>query len=232
MKSAQMNREELLKENRRLIKNLRARFGRQVGVELSAPIYARSKFNETLQNTPKDLRQLDDSDLRDLYRDLTYISGLKTATKQGAERAEREFEPIRQFLEPFSKETRDKWWEMFGKIYEEMGQSIAEQFKYEILDVNKSIFQRDLTTEDFGERFANMYEQYKLNLYGGNETNEGLKIAFKQYFGINLTFAEEMYLQKERYESLIRKSKLNLELTKAELDFIEDYEDALFTTLY
>lgn len=183
MKSPQMKREELLKENRRLIKNLRARFERQMGVELSAPIYAKGKFNELLQATPRDIRQLNDTELRNLYRDLTYISGLKTATKRGAERAEEEFEPIREFLAPLSKEMQSEWWSIFGKLYEDLGQQMAEKFKYELLNVNKAVFQQQLTAEGVAERMANIMLKYTRDV-GGNVTGEGLKIKMLEEFGI------------------------------------------------
>ena len=183
MKSAQYNRDEYLRENRRLIRNLRARFGRQMGVDLSAPIYARTKFNELLQSTPRDLRELSDKELRTLNRDLNYISGLKTATKKGAEKAEKSFEPIREFLEPFSKDIKDKWWDIFQKQYEELGQQQAERFKYELLDINKKIFLSELSTDGIAERMAELLIKYSMDVEG-NVTSEGLKIRAYEEFGI------------------------------------------------
>lgn len=132
MKAVNQDRENLLKESRRIYRNLSKRMRRIQGLSdlQDIPDYAFYKFRELQENTPRDIRTLNDEELLQYYRDLKYISGLKSSTVKGAKSIQNKWEPVREILNTLSKDTKDKFWSVYKRLYEEGG--VRERFKYEV----------------------------------------------------------------------------------------------------
>ena len=96
-----------------------------------------NKYKDLKGRLPKgrELRKLDKKQLQSFYRDIKYISNLKSSTVKGALATKNKFEPIRDRLNTLSKTQQEKFWEIYGKFYET--NATMEKFKYEIF--NESI---------------------------------------------------------------------------------------------
>lgn len=179
MKASNLTREELLKENRRLIKNLRSRIGRIEELDLKSPIYAQSKFQELMKNTPSKISDLDTKELQTLYRDLKYISSLKSATLRGAREVAGNYEPIREKMSVFSKELQGKVWEIYGKMYDKIGQV---KYKYTIMDTIIDIMFSGEDTEKIVHDLTNLYDEAYRSVGGARATSIELQNAVEQAF--------------------------------------------------
>lgn len=158
------------------MRNLSRRVERIEKLGLDNVRYAAQQFRELQASTPKNLNKLSDKELRTLYRDLRYIDRLKTSTVKGAKQAQAKFEPIREKLEPLSQPLKDKFWEIYGKVYEELG-GTAERFKYEVFDVTTDYIYDGADTD---KAVLDIVEQYRTALkeLGSNATDEEVKLLF------------------------------------------------------
>ena len=134
MVSSELNSEQLVKEIRKINKNLSRRLNRieKRGLEVSA--FAINQYKELKEKMPKgkELRKLDKNELQSYYRDIKYINSLKTSTVKGALNTKNRFEPVQEKLNALSQDKRDKFWEIYGKLYSY--NPYLEKFKYEIFD--------------------------------------------------------------------------------------------------
>ena len=128
MISSELTEEQLVKEIRRVNKNLSRRLTRIEKRGLEASTFALNKYKDLKGRLPtgRELRKLDKKQLQSFYRDIKYISNLKSSTVKGALATKNKFEPIRE---------QEKFWEIYGKLYET--NATMEKFKYEIF--NESI---------------------------------------------------------------------------------------------
>ena len=134
MISSELTEEQLVKEIRRVNKNLSRRLTRIEKRGLEVSTFALNKYNDFKEKLPvgRELRKLDKKQLQSLYRDVKYISNLKSSTVKGALSTKNKFEPIRDKLNTLSKTQQEKFWEIYGKLYET--NATMEKFKYEIFD--------------------------------------------------------------------------------------------------
>ena len=114
-----LSRDELLADVRRLKSNI----SRQVKVlkemGLDAPSPATIKWEEIKESTPSNPAELDDKSLKNLHRDLKYITELKTYNKKGYTSYVDRFLPIKSYLDAISSDKRDAFWEAYSKLYNE-----------------------------------------------------------------------------------------------------------------
>ena len=125
-------RADLEKEVKRLYKNVSRRIERVRALE-DAPTYAVKDFDEATKNFSGSTKGMTMKDLLDLERDLEYINDLKTSSVKGALKAKETFKPIADKLDTFSKSTKDKFWELYGKFMETV--NIMDKYKYNVMDV-------------------------------------------------------------------------------------------------
>lgn len=175
MKASTLNRKEQQKEVRRLVKNLSRRIARIENLNLSGSQYAINKYRQLEKTLPKNLGKATDKQIQTLYRDLKYSDSLKTSTVKGAKETMKTFEPIREKLSILSKDTRQKFWEAYGKLYE--NSSTMANFKYELFDVLSDVMLQGVDTEqlvlDIIDEYMNTLEQL-----GGEVTDEEIKVLF------------------------------------------------------
>lgn len=176
MKSTRLSPSEMRKESRRLLTNIRKRIDRIEGLGSSAPQYAVNRFREIEKDVPKKLSDLSDEKLRTLYRDLRYINNLKSASVKGAKEVQQKFEPIKNNLTALSPETRKKFWEIYGKVYE-ITSGTMENFKYEIFETNIDYI---YSGQDIDKAVSEIINEYNKSLkeLGGNATDENVKLLF------------------------------------------------------
>ena len=178
MKAIDMTDKELRKENRRLIRNLSARIKNIENLGVTAPKYAVNKFRELEKTIPKRLTQLKTKELRTLYRDLKYISSLKSSSVKGAIDVQQKFEPVKEKLNQLSEPTQAKFWNIYGMLYENTG-STMEKFKYEIFETNIDFIYSGSSVDNAVEQIINAYDQTLENL-GDYSDDETVKILFTQ----------------------------------------------------
>lgn len=123
------------------------------------------------------MTDLSDKELRILYRDLEYLDRLKTARVEGAKFTEEVFTPIKDKLNALSKSTQDKFWEVYGKMYEET--ATMQNYKYDIFQTAIDYIYSGEDTEDLVQ---SMIEQYRETLedLGGNATDAEIKLLYTQ----------------------------------------------------
>ena len=178
MKANDLNREELLKENKRLMKNLSVRVKKIEGLGLETiPQYASNKFRELQETLPKSIDEFDDEKLLTLNRDLRYINDLETAWVKGAKRADETFTQIGKSLNSLSKEKRDEFFSVYGKLYKTY--EYFRRYKYEIFETTNVAQQsgedlEKLVDEILKEFDENIYEKYK----GSKDEERNINISF------------------------------------------------------
>lgn len=166
---------EKRKEIRRLQKNLSRRIKNIEGLGASAPQYAVNKFREIEKNIPLKLTKLNASKIDDLYRDLKYVSSLKSSTVKGAKEVQEKFEPIHYKINALSEDKRKTFWEIYDKLYSAVGATL-ENFKYEVLEANVDLM---YSGKDDEAIINDIIESYKKS-YEGGETDEDVRILFSE----------------------------------------------------
>lgn len=131
---AGLSYEDLIKEIQRLIRNLNAQSKKIDGLGERASQFAVNKFKELKQKLPKNLKQLNEKELRTLNRDLKYIRSLKSATEKGAIEAEKNYGKV-QYLKNnvLTEEDINSIWNIYERISEGR-EGLMNNFKYEVLD--------------------------------------------------------------------------------------------------
>lgn len=166
-------RADLEKEVKRLYKNVSRRIERVRALE-DAPTYAVKDFDEATKNFSGSTKGMTMKDLLDLERDLEYINDLKTSSVKGALKAKETFKPIADKLDTFSKSTKDKFWELYGKFMETV--NIMDKYKYNVMDVvmdyTTAGVSVDKAMEEMQKKFDTIIEER-----GGFDNN-----ASKMYF--------------------------------------------------
>lgn len=164
------------KETRRLVKNISRRLERvrKLGFRRTPP--SLSSFERL--DIPKKLSSLSDKDLNSLFRQLEYINTLKTSTVKGAIKYQESFGKIFDVIEGFSKENKDKFWEAYGKTYENMP-TIAEKYKYIIFDeIIDYQLQGGIDPDKFAQEALNAFINVQLEY--GEKDNETFRILYSQ----------------------------------------------------
>ena len=177
MKAANLTDKELRKEIRRLDRNLSRRIANIEGLGSSAPQYAINRYREATKDV-KSLSALSNKQLVTLHRDLRYIDALKSSTVKGAKDVAIKFEPIREALEALSPNMRDKFWEIYGKLYERTGNTM-EGFKYEIFATNVDYIYGGQEVDKAVFDIINAYDETREQL-GGSARDEEIKLLFTQ----------------------------------------------------
>lgn len=173
MKSRELTREEMLEDSRRIYSNLSKRLKRIQKIE-NAPEYALLRFRELQENSPRDIRKLNDKELRAYYRQLKYINSLKSASVKGALSVASKWSPVKEKLNSLSRDKEAKFWSVYGKLYEETG--ISNRFKY---DVFENISARMMQGEDAEDILNSILELYKeLKSENPEESEDDFSIRF------------------------------------------------------
>ncbi len=97
------------------------------------PTYAIDKFASVSEKMPqKSVYSMDRKELLSTFRALQYVRGLKASTVKGAYESMESIEPIKSMVKGLSPKMQNKFWRIYGRIYDESG-GLAERFKYELI---------------------------------------------------------------------------------------------------
>lgn len=176
MLASKLTVKELIKENRRLLKNLSRRIANIEALGSPVPLYAVDKFRQLEKTIPKNISRLDRKSLTTLNRDLRYINALKTSTVKGAKKAQETWIPIERNLKIFSPNNIAKFWEIYNKIYERMG-GLTEKYKYELFDTITDFMYQGSDSDAVVEEIIDQFDD-TLKELGGNATDEKVKVLF------------------------------------------------------
>ena len=122
-------RNELEKEIKRLVKNIKRRVSRVIKKYGSTPGTDRVAKSKSLNYKVKGLNE---KELRDKLRELKYIDSLKTTFMEGVKQYNQNFKGIKQFLDD-NPDYKDKFWELYNKLIEE--KRIQNYYKYDVMDI-------------------------------------------------------------------------------------------------
>lgn len=135
MKASSDDIKELKRQLKITIEDLRKRLQQIEERQDGASQFAVNKFKELEKMLPKDvLKMRDISKIKTLYRDVKYISNLKTSTIKGAENAQNILDPAIERVRQYGgKEAETMMWAAYEKLAGET--NLFERFKYEIIDL-------------------------------------------------------------------------------------------------
>lgn len=179
MKSSPDDVRELKRQLKTLLEDLQTNIA-EIGKHTdSASQYAVNKYKEIEKILPKNVLKMRDlKKIKSLYRDVKYISQLKTANLQGAEESYNLFEPVKQRLNLFSKDqVKSEFWDKFDQLYSET--PMFEQYKYEVFDIISESMVKGVPTDkilnDILKTFRKTYEELNEK---GRYTDEEMELKF------------------------------------------------------
>lgn len=175
-------RKELLTESRRILNNLGRRLERMAGGDILPPAFQdymdlqkRVTGNEdfNISALRSALKGLSDKDLQSTYRDLRYISNLKTSYAKGANKYLSRISPILDRYNTWDEDKKRKFREAYGKIMES-GLS-GEMFRYEVFDLAEEATKK----EDIDEIPVKL-EELMLNL-SKQHADDGGEVTLNEF---------------------------------------------------
>lgn len=176
--------EQMKKEIRKMRKEMI-----QVGAEIrdylretgregaQAPLVAIRKFEQMKVPyvfTRKGQELFTEQEIVDLYRDLKYVTGLKTATLEGAKQSLENFEPINVYLSALEEEEQETFWNIYDKIYEDL----QSKYKYEIMETISALQTADMSPQQIEKRIKKAYTDILEGKRGKDISDEQLELRF------------------------------------------------------
>lgn len=192
MKLQELDSKELRKETYKLRRELREDIKAVKELSKTAPFipqYAVDLYKNVAKTMrEKAIKYMTDSEVRNIYRDLKYISSLKSSTPEGAFDTAVKYEKnIGSFVKGLSEDERKEFFKFYDKAYGLLTRQTAELFKYEIFDTMKVIYEsKSLTPEEFAEILEEKYKNIEMKI-----TQEGgyINDAQREY-QINILFTD------------------------------------------
>lgn len=183
----EMSRDELLNESRLIYKQLQKEM-RRIG-RTSKPLLkdAYDSFQEfKKEHLLRQFSKYDTKDLKNVYRDLKYISQLKTATKEGAIEAIQTFGDTKKFLDSLSKKSQQEFWDIYGKAYKNLMPTMIDRYKYELFEIVSNEMTLGQKFDDIytkiEEAFKKSYNPNESESEQGERFRENLEILFSDEF--------------------------------------------------
>lgn len=139
------------------------------------PQYAVQKYRELEPTLPKNLRNVKGKELDKIYRQLRYISHLKSSTVKGAREVAKTFEPLKAELQGLSEKAQSNIWKTLEKFLETAPS--AEKFKYEVLgEIIDVAYTGGYSKEETVMKLINAFDEANKQLGDGND--QDLKVLF------------------------------------------------------
>lgn len=181
------SRDELLKESRLLYQQLNREF-RLIEKEKTPVLKdAYNRFHQFKKDFKyADFSKYSDKMVKDLYRDLKYIQGLKSSTLEGAKESVETFGDTKKFLESLSQEKQKQFWDIYNRAYKNLSPTLIERFKYDVFGVvsNEMLLGQNIDDifEKIQEAFDNAYEEGYTEVEQGELFAENLELLFSDSF--------------------------------------------------
>ena len=179
MVSTDLTKEELLKEVRRLKKNVGSRINNIDALGIALEKSASTDYKKFLKEYKILGKSTPEKVLRNEYRDLRYIDQLKTSTVKGAREAFENFADISGMLDALSRTERDKFWEIYKRFYETSG-GMAERFKYEVFEAIIDAQYSGMDADEFSENLNKIFDQVYGESKGAGGTDAELELLFTE----------------------------------------------------
>lgn len=165
-----MERTELLREVRSLYQNLNAQM-KLIAKSTEPALNDAYRHFQRLRKEFRynDLSKYDTQVIKDIHRDLNYISGLKSSTLEGAIEGEKNFGEIKIFLNGLSETKRKEFFDIYDKLYNFTKADIVEKYKYDVFRAAKNEMLLGQTSDDI---FELLLEKYNLAYEAGRTEEE------------------------------------------------------------
>ena len=190
MRIDQLSKQELVKENRRLIKNISRRLKRVEALGDLVPQTAINKFRDIRSQLPQRLNSLNDSELTSLYRKLVDVDSLKSSRVKTALIAKSNIEnladklqipggvdSLRDLFNQLSPNISKILWETYGRLYDYTS-GIVDKYKYEVFGSLIDTIYGGTNSETFLEAFIKSFESVN-DMGVGNDETVGLLLTEK-----------------------------------------------------
>ncbi len=177
-----MTEEQMRKEIRRVLRQV-GRNAKEIeaaaSVSFDIPTYAVEHLKDFRRQIKKiSIKRATGRTLRNYYRDINYIAGLKSATVEGAMEMSYGIQPIVRAVKALPEEEEKAFWRVYDKAYSE--DALMQHYKYEILDtVYQSMTEGNHIkakneADNIGKDIVNLFSKVQLELreYLGREPSE------------------------------------------------------------
>lgn len=137
MLGSKLSKSEMIKDIKRLEKNIRQR-AENISKREDLPQFGVESFRnfETrLKNKlgdKRNLSSLSDKDIITIHRDVRYLNKLKSLNIKGAEKARDIYVPFKERISTLSPQSQDRVYEIYDKVLDRL--ETMEDFKYELYD--------------------------------------------------------------------------------------------------
>ena len=226
--SSQLTDEQLRKEIYKLRRVLRPDIREVRAAAKTSPdiptdaVTQMAKLETAMRKTA--VRKMTRKELNTTWRQLSYIRGLKSSKLEGAQEMTQSFQPFRERMSNLSKDYQDVVWKAFNRFYNYAGQTIAEQFKYEIFLSNLTQVVRLEETEkkerekeieevagSLGALLSKATEDLELGL---NKEDEDFEVKKRRRFKKRIEKYFDSLLPKAKLEEKSNEDKPKISLSK------------------
>lgn len=172
-------KEKLIRNIRRINRNVRDRIKRIESKE-DLPQYGATSYRnfEKRLKEKGNLSKLSIQELNTINRDIVYLdTSVKTTRVEGAELAQKYYEPFKEKLSALSKEKQAEVMDTYNKIIDRFAD--FAKYKYELLNVSVNEIYGGSTPDDIVKKIFDLYDSLILNKAEGNSagiTNEDVKV--------------------------------------------------------
>lgn len=196
MESKRLTKEEYIKEIKRLYRNISNRLkvveAQGFGSREATENFKRATEKIDPHRLVKSIKALEDKEVVNLYRDLSYINSLKSSYIIGNKEYTEFWQPIKEKIELLSDSTKSKLWEMYDRIYNIS--PLYERFKYTIIaTATEQAYSGNTDPEAFAEKIEELYNEIMQD-GGYSMSDEEFTIKFNEklyeFYSINDFFKE------------------------------------------
>ena len=171
---------ELIKEIQRLERNIRKRVehieSREDLPQFGAESFRKYEKRKANKLDKKRLTSLSEKDLTTLYRDIKYLNDLRSLNIKGAEYAKEKYLPIKNMLETFSPDMREKFKEAYSKLVSNYALT-DKYFKYEVQGAEMELMlSGQSNTDEIYRRIKELFDETLFENPDANETE--LRVLF------------------------------------------------------
>lgn len=177
------DKSELIKEIQRLERNIRKRVenieAREDLPQFGAESFRKYEKRKANKLDGKKLTSLSEKDLTTLYRDISYLNDLKSLSIKGAEYAKEKYLPIKNMLETFSPNMKEKFREAYSKLVSNYGLT-DKYFKYEVQGAEiELMLSGQSNTDEIYRRIKELFDETLFENPDANETEIRVLFADK-----------------------------------------------------
>ena len=147
---------KLVKENQRLLRNIKSRLNRLVATKGKKNLYPYKKFKKTVKH--KSTRGLSLKQLKEQQAQLRYINELKSTRSKGYKNYLRWENALKANYEGFIYADEEEMYEMYSHFIEDL--KFDEKYKYEVMEtISNSISEGEFREQVIKERVIDLLDE-------------------------------------------------------------------------